>query len=353
MSRYIGLDVHKASTTMVVVGASGKKLASHIVHTSASALISLLQAIRRPRYLVFEEGTQSSWLYEQLSPHVDDLVVVAAKKRPQDRIKSDFHDALELANDLRINAIKTRVFKDTGRFGLLREFARVYRMQVQDSVRVSNRIQALYRSCCQPSQMQQLVDQQTRRAQIRQLPAKLQQGAELLLRQYDSIQELRAEAHKLMLQEARKHPEVKLLRTIPGMGPKRAPQLMAIIVSPHRFRTKRQLWKYSGLAVVTTVSAQWIPDKHGGWRQAKAPLPRGLNPNHNPVLKDIFKGAASNVVARAQSSNPLYRHYVSMTEQRTKPNLAKLTIARQIAAISLAVLKNKEEFDPKKVGKTL
>lgn len=352
MSRYIGLDVHKASTTLVVVGPSGRKLFSQLLETNAKSLIALLKTIPRPRYLALEEGAQSSWLYEQLSPHVDDLAVVAPGRRDHGINKSDDRDALNLANDLRLNAIKTRVYKDVGRFGLLRELARVYRLQVRDSVRVLNRIHALYRSCCLPSQVALLVDQQTRAAQIQLLPPKLRPSADLLLRQYDAVLQFRAEAHKQMLQEARKHPEVKLVRSIPGIGPKRASQLVAIIVCPHRFRTKRQLWQYSGLGVVTSVTAQWVPDNHGGWRQGKLPIPRGLNRNHNPVLKDIFKGAASTVVARAQPSNPLYSHYVSMTEQRTKPNLAKLTIARQIAAISLAVLKNKEEFDPSKVGKT-
>ena len=351
MSRYIGLDVHKASTTVVVVGPSGRKLLSQVVETNAKSLITVIQPVPRPRLLAMEEGTQSAWLYEHLSPHVDDLAVVAQGKRDRSNNKSDERDAFELANSLRLNAIKTRVYKEVGRFGLLRELARVYRLQLRDSGRISNRIHALYRSCCLPSQMSVLIDDETREAQIQLLPQKLRPSAALLLRQYIAALQFRADALKQMLQEARKHPEVKLLRSIPGIGPKRAAQLMAIIVSPHRFRTKRQLWKYSGLAVVTTVSGQWVGDP-GHWRMGKAPVPRGLNRNHNPVLKDIFKGAASTVVARTQLGNPLYRHYLSMTQRRTKPNLAKLTIARQIAAISLAVLKNKEEFDPNKVGKT-
>jgi len=32
------------------------------------------------------------------------------------------------------------------------------------------------------------------------------------------------------------------LRQIPGIGPIRAAVLMAVMQTPHRFRTKRQLW---------------------------------------------------------------------------------------------------------------
>jgi transposase len=48
-----------------------------------------------------------------------------------------------------------------------------------------------------------------------------------------------------------------LLRQIPAIGPIRAALLMALIQTPHRFRTKRQLWAYSGLAIETHDSAQY------------------------------------------------------------------------------------------------
>ena len=65
-----------------------------------------------------------------------------------------------------------------------------------------------------------------------------------------------------------------------------------------------------------------------------------LNKNHNARLKYIYKGAATTVIHRANSS--LYDDYQRLLEAGTKPNLAKLTVARKIAAISLAMWKNKE-----------
>jgi len=49
-----------------------------------------------------------------------------------------------------------------------------------------------------------------------------------------------------LLAESRKHSPTKLLRQIPWIGPVRAAELVALIQTPHRFRTKRQLWNYSG-----------------------------------------------------------------------------------------------------------
>jgi transposase len=62
--------------------------------------------------------------------------------------------------------------------------------------------------------------------------------------------------HELLL-ESRKHSVVKLLRQIPSLGPIRAALLVAIMQTPHRFRTKRQLWAYIGLALRTYTSGEY------------------------------------------------------------------------------------------------
>ena len=45
--------------------------------------------------------------------------------------------------------------------------------------------------------------------------------------------------------------------------------------------------------------------------------------------------------------DPLHEHYRRLTAAGTKPNLAKVTIARRIAAIVLRMWKDKKEYDPK------
>jgi len=63
--------------------------------------------------------------------------------------------------------------------------------------------------------------------------------------------------------------------------------------TPHRFRSKRQLWTYSGLGIETHDSAQYRFVR-GQLQRAKKPQQiRGLNQNHNHEMKEIFKGAAT------------------------------------------------------------
>jgi len=60
MDRYIGLDVHAASTTMAVVGPTGRRIRSQVVDTSAGPLVEALRGIGGERHVCLEEGTQSS-----------------------------------------------------------------------------------------------------------------------------------------------------------------------------------------------------------------------------------------------------------------------------------------------------
>ena len=60
-----------------------------------------------------------------------------------------------------------------------------------------------------------------------------------------------------MLTESRKYTITGQLRQIPCIGPIRSALLVALIQTPHRFRTKRQLWAYSGLALETRISAEY------------------------------------------------------------------------------------------------
>ena len=91
MERVLGLDVHAASCTLAVISQSGKRLTDFPIETNGKALVEAIRRIPGRKHLVFEEGIQSAWLYETLSPHVDEIVVTGI---PESRgQKSDRRDA--------------------------------------------------------------------------------------------------------------------------------------------------------------------------------------------------------------------------------------------------------------------
>jgi len=166
--------------------------------------------------------------------------------------------------------------------------------------------------------------------------------AELYYQQLDGLRPLHQQARRELLAESRKHNATKLLRQIPSIGPIRAVLLLALIQTPHRFRTKRQLWAYSGLALETRNSGEYCMVRGQLKRSKKVVAIRGLNKNHNHDLKNIFKGAA---IRAAAVTGPFQQFYEALVAKGMKPPMARLTLARKIAAITLTIWKKGVCFD--------
>jgi transposase len=99
-------------------------------------------------------------------------------------------------------------------------------------------------------------------------------------------------------------------------------------------------------------SSDWVQTKQGTWMRAAVMQTRGLNRNHNHTLKSVFKGAAMTVLQTQSREEPLRASYERMLAAGTKPNLAKVTLARKLAAITLAIWKKKEVYEAAKLSKT-
>src|SRR5207249_12135022 len=84
----------------------------------------------------------------------------------------------------------------------------------------------------------------------------------------------------------------------------------------------------------------------GVLRRSNRPLStRGLNRNHKHLLKRVFKNAANG----ACHGGPFKAAYELRVAQGMVPSLARLTVARQLAAITLAVWKRGEQFNPERM----
>ncbi len=142
--------------------------------------------------------------------------------------------------------------------------------------------------------------------------------------------------------ECRKYGEAKLLRTVPWLGPIRVALLIGRVQTPHRFRTKRQFWAYCGLALETRSSADYRMVDGQLERRKKPVFIRGLNRNHNHDLKNLFKSAATTA---GGSEGAFGEFYENLLKKGMRAEMARLTLARKMAAITLQVWKKGEAFD--------
>jgi transposase len=344
MDRYLGLDAHPESCTLAVVGPSGKRLKSLVVETNGRALVEAIRSIPGHLRLCLEEGELSAWLHELLEPHVGELVVTVP--RANRGAKDDARDAWARAEELRVGAIATRVYKAPLHLAGLKNAVRAYGVAVQEVVRVKNRLKSVLRARGVLADSS-VYDAASRPRWLKRLPVVHRQLAEWLGELLDELEPLREKAEEWLLKEAKCHPIIRKLETAPGMGPIRTAQLVAVVANPHRFRTRRQFWSYCGLSIVTRSSSDWTRDKTGRWVRCEVQQTRGLTRRRHPLLKAVFKGAATSVVLR-MTTHPLHADYQRMLQTGIKPNLAKLTLARRIAAMVLSMWKHQEVYDPER-----
>jgi transposase len=348
-TKYVAFDVHQATISAVVLDLSGRLITQAVFHTEASAIRGFLRGLSGKLHLTFEEGTQAQWLFELTRPLVAELIVCNPRENHSMRRgnKSDRKDALQLATLLRAGLLKP-VYHNSPQTETLKHLAHNYDALTQDTTRAMNRLKALFRSQAVKCAGRDVYYTRNRAAWLAKLKAEgLRERAEFLYRQLDHLLELRREARKTLLKEARKHSAFKRLKQVPGLGPIRVAQVIAAIGSPHRFRTKRQLWAYCGFGVITRSSADYQVRGDKLERRSKATQTRGLNQSFSRRLKVAFKGAA----LEALKTEAIKRIYERLTASGVRGEMARLTIARKLAAVALAIWKSGEAYDEAKLSK--
>jgi transposase len=342
--KYVGLDVHQATISAAVLDAEGKLVMQCVLATRAGAILDFLQGLRGTVHLTFEEGTHSAWLYDLLVRRVTRVVVCDPRKNAllKSGNKSDTVDARKLAELLRAGLVSPVYHGENSMMGI-QQLGRSYTALTEDTTRVMARLKAVYRGRAIACAGKKLYGQQHRGEWLAQLGEPgLHRRAELLYQQLDVLQSLRREARQELILESRKHEAVKRLRTVPFLGPIRAALLIGKVQTPHRFRTKRQFWAYCGLALETRTSADYGFQDGQLVRTRKPVFIRGLNFNHSHELKNLFKGAATTASAR---EGPFRIFYQGLLDKGVLPAMARLTLARKIAAITLTIWKKGEAFD--------
>jgi transposase len=260
-AKYIGLDVHQATISAAVRDSTGKLVMESILETKAATILQFIHGLRGSLQVTLEEGTCAAWLHDLLKPHVTKVLVCDPRKNALLKAgnKNDRIDARKLADLLRSGLLSPVYHGENGLRTLnLKELARSYLSVTQDLTRVMNRLKALYRSWAIPCRGPRVYGPYSRGEWLAQITeAGVRRRAEFYYQQLDALRTLRPPVRRDLLAEGQKHHATKLLRRIPSIGPIRAALLMALIQTPHRFRTKRQLWAYSGLALKTYTSGEY------------------------------------------------------------------------------------------------
>ena len=319
------MDAHSRTCTFVVLGKSGRVLRRATVKTQENELLDFVRSVKGNKKLAFEEGVMSQWLYLLFKDEVDELVV--CQPREKKGPKTDEIDAGEIADLLRVGRLKS-VFHADSVLMNLRVLTSGYDDVIQELGRTKNRYKALYRQIAIPTKMTGFYESTDMLSLLD--TNERHYVACTLFEQLDLLEEQRRGYMERFESNVRKYKPVKLLTSIPGIGPVRANQIVAVLVTPYRFPKKYNLFSYSTLTKHNRMS----DGKLYGKQQALG----------RTVLKNVFKSAALSAI---KSNTAFRRKYDKMRAAGKDDRAARNAVAKMIAATVLGVWKSGKKYNDK------
>lgn len=337
---FIALDTHVSFCEMAVVTTQGKIVKRGRCDTTIPALVEMLDEVRQPRKLTFEEGPLADWLSRNLRPHVQELVVCEPRRNrliAKDGDKDDDIDAEKLAQLFRGGYLKSVHHGESLDRALLKQHVGFYHHRVRERVRQGNQLVAELRRHGVFVRVAELLDDQDRRRWWKQLPAStvLRQDLDQVLAVYRLLCEQEAENQSTLVRLARREEPVRRFAELPGISWIRAVTFYVYVDTPFRFESKAALWRYCGIG---------LKRQHSGGGPMNSRLAHG---GHRR-LKDVLVGAAKSAIVSADSSfADKYQYWTQ--EEGMHPSTARRNVARCMATTLLQLWKTGDRYDPAKV----
>jgi transposase len=157
---------------------------------------------------------------------------------------------------------------------------------------------------------------------------------DLELTQLDAVTAQLEQVVKKLELIGKSDPRIQRIRTIPGVGPRTAEILVACIDDPHRFKNGRQVSAYFGLVPRQYQSGE--TDRNGRITKRGNPLARTIlvecawvSLRYNPWAKAIYQRISG--------------------QQKTRRKKAAVALARKIAVIAWALLRDEKDWAPKRM----
>ncbi|WP_072642905.1 IS110 family transposase [Sinorhizobium americanum] len=330
---HIGVDYHKSNSHLVVQDSSGKTLRSGRVKNDRQSLGGFLEPYRENSHAVVEATRNWMVMYDWLDDICDDVVLahpLKVKAIADAKIKTDKIDATVLAHLLRADLVP-EAWAPSDKARELRIALRERMFYVRLRTMTKNRIVTVFdRYPEQAALLKKLADLFGSAGRV--------QLAELKVSPIDRIQIDRGLAfigdinERIKQSEAtiramtKANADVKLLKTIPGIGEFFARLIDAEVDDIGRFRTPKKLAAYAGL-VPSTYSS-------GGKTYHGKIIKQG-----NKWLRWAFVEAVAPAIATDPQLRAQYEHL-----KNRGTNKARVAIARKLLTIAFHILRDQRAY---------
>jgi len=324
---HTGVDTHKVHSYFQHMDDDGALGLSMSLPTNAKGIDLFLDKLDAPTTITLEAGRNYWWLHEYFANHknVSDVYVVDPRRSRQiakelsvisgyGRAKNDRIDGEMLADQTRRGLAPT-IHVPTAEQLELRSVCRFRTVTVHHRTQAKNYIHAVLAMQGKSISIKKLMDESDAKQKLYDVLPNyvpiivdhLITRVQLLNRQIASLD---SELGRLL---PASDPQMKLLLTVPGIGPIMSRIILSEILDIGYFKAPKYLISYSGLAPIDNTSAG---------RQG----PMKLNNFSNHFLKYAFVEAAHN----ASDNQKYWKKYELDTSKHGKI-IAKLNLARRLA----------------------
>ena len=326
---YIGLDIHKTTSTYCVMDKEGAIVERKTIKTAVAPFTELAQKYQNASVVL--EPVTESWYYADLLEDLQMKVILAhprhVKALGHVKAKTDKNDAEMLAHLLRSNLLPQA--HRTSR--KVKEFKSLIRMRYQlvtMRTRCRNQVHALVRKegCSEP-----YADMFGPRgiAWYRQQPLSttVQVGMQIQLDMIETINQHIKTIEDTLVSLVGDTESFRVLTSVPDIGLVCAITIMAEIDTIERFKSYRSFVKYAGLAPGVHESA----GKKKGGKLARA----------NPYLRYIFIQITHHQKTR---KNGGFKAYFEKQKESRDAKTATVITARKIAMVIYSMLRTNTCF---------
>jgi transposase len=320
---YVGLDLGSSSFQQVAIKTDGSLKVNRSFTTSEANLRAAFADQGGEIHVHLEAGELAPWAASIIAPVVKRVVCSHPKDNAwiaKDADKCDRVDAFKLAELLRLNRFKEVHYAPDQARRNFKQLVQHYDELTGQQARLKTKIKARLRMQGVMVTGERPFSSKGRKEVLARVEARdLRTAIKQLYEVLDQSVAAQEQARLLMLRAAQAFPEIKLLRTVPGVGPIGACRFSAYIHTPSRFSSKRKLWKYCRLSV-----------SHRSSNGKPLRRPR-LDRSGCGRLKDVSR-KAFDVSIRSRHDNGFKRTYQRALETTHDKTHARLTVQRKIVS---------------------
>lgn len=315
---YISIDWSLQDVALARMRSESKEPIVMFFPSDVKKIKEYLSQLRGKKILTIEETTGSHWLYVELLESVDKLLICDPYRNSllSEGPKNDKIDARKLCLLLRSGLLK-EVYHTSNEDYKIRKLASAYIALIKSGVRIKNQNSALYRG----------VGLKYKRDKIKKEDELLSFVEEQQKRTIELYEQEKGKYEKLFKEIRRKNEVIKMLCQVSGIKEISAIKIYSVVIDAKRFENKYKYWAMCGLVKHNRES--------GGKNYGKK------SPRYSRILKNVYRTAA---LAAIGGNNDIREYYETLLQKGYSIPEAKNQIARYIAKVTYAIMKNKQPY---------